>query len=302
MIVQMYEIQTPDEAEACIAHGVDHIGSVILSETDWQIREIREVISLSRGTSARNSLIPLFKDRNVLFKAMDYYQPDYVHFCESLVDSSGRMTNLGPFIELQIEFKKRFPEIRILRSIPVPDSEHPLPIPTLDIAAAMEPYSDLFLADNWLPEEPVKGFIGITGRTVARENAKKLVLETRIPVLLAGGLSPENVYDALIEVMPAGADSCTHTNMNDQEGKPIRFKKDLKRVEAFVKELRRAEMAIRRHREGLLNELANLKEELAQRKAAIPPHSIRPHQILRIEELEDEIDLKEKEIKGIREL
>jgi phosphoribosylanthranilate isomerase len=255
MIVQVYEIQTPDEAGACIALGVDHIGSVILSETDWQVREIREVIRLSRGTTARSSLIPLLRDRNVLFNAVDYYQPDYVHFCESLVDSSGRMADLDPFIEAQAEFRKRFPEIRILRSIPVPDTEHPAPIPTLEVAAAMEPYSDLFLADTWLPEAPVKGFIGITGRTVAREKAKKLVLETRIPVLLAGGLSPENVYDAAVEVMPAGADTCTRTNMHDQEGKTIRFKKDLKRVEAFVKEVRRAEMAIRRHLEHLGNEL-----------------------------------------------
>jgi len=30
MIVQIYEIQTPSEAEAMIHLGVDHIGSVIL--------------------------------------------------------------------------------------------------------------------------------------------------------------------------------------------------------------------------------------------------------------------------------
>ena len=32
MIIQIYEIQTPSEAERCIELGVDHIGSVILSE------------------------------------------------------------------------------------------------------------------------------------------------------------------------------------------------------------------------------------------------------------------------------
>jgi phosphoribosylanthranilate isomerase len=301
MIVQIYEIQTPDEAEACIALDVDHIGSVILSEKDWQVREIREVILLSRGTTARNSLIPLLRDRNVLFKVMDYYQPDYVHFCESLVDSSGRITNLDPFIELQVEFRKRFPEIPILRSIPVPDGKHPLPIPTLEVAAAMEPYSDLFLADTWLPQEPVKGFIGITGHTVDLKKAKDLVFASKLPVLLAGGLSPENVYDAVIAAMPAGADSCTHTNMGDPEGNRIRFKKDLRRVKAFVEEVRRAEASIKQHREHLRKELALLKEELREREAAIPPHSIRPHQILRIEELEDEIALKEKEIQEIKE-
>jgi phosphoribosylanthranilate isomerase len=303
MIVQIYEIQTPEEAEACIALGVDHIGSVILSETDWQVPRIREVIRLSQGTTVKNSLIALFRDRDVLFDAMDYYQPHCVHFCENLVDPSGRIASLDSFIDLQTAFSQRFPEIRILRSIPLPpEGEHRLPFPTLEVAAAMEPYSDLFLLDTWLPEDPVKGFIGITGRTGDREKARALVLKTKIPVLLAGGLSPENVYSALIQVMPAGADSCTHTNMSDQKGNKIRFKKDLKRVEAFVNEVRRAESAIKGRREDLRNEVVKLKEELRERQAAIPPHSVRPHQILRIEELEDEIALKEKEIEGIREV
>jgi phosphoribosylanthranilate isomerase len=301
MIIQIYEIQTPEEAEACIALGVDHIGSVILSDSDWHVPKIREVIHLSRGTTVKNSLIPLLRDRNVLFRAMDYYEPHCVHFCESLMDPSGRILSLDFFIDLQVEFRQRFPEIRILRSIPLPpESEHPRPIPSLQVAAALEPHSDLFLLDTWLPEEPVKGFIGITGRTGAWDKARELVLETKIPVLLAGGLSPENVYDALTKVMPSGADSCTHTNMSDRKGNKVRFRKDLKRVEAFVNEVRRGERTIKRRREDLMCELAKLKEELRERQAAIPPHSIRPQQILRVEELEDEIALMEKEIEGIR--
>jgi phosphoribosylanthranilate isomerase len=301
MIIQIYEIQTPEEAEACIALGVDHIGSVILSDSDWHVPKIREVIHLSRGTTVKNSLIPLLRDRNVLFRAMDYYEPHCVHFCESLMDPSGRILSLDFFIDLQVEFRQRFPEIRILRSIPLPpESEHPRPIPSLQVAGALEPHSDLFLLDTWLPEEPVKGFIGITGRTGAWDKARELVLETKIPVLLAGGLSPENVYDALTKVMPSGADSCTHTNMSDRKGNKVRFRKDLKRVEAFVNEVRRGERTIKRRREDLMCELAKLKEELRERQAAIPPHSIRPQQILRVEELEDEIALMEKEIEGIR--
>jgi phosphoribosylanthranilate isomerase len=59
---------------------------------------------------------------------------------------------------------------------------------------------------------------------------------------LAGGLSPENVYDALIEVRPAGADSCTKTNKEDKKGNPIRFKKDFDKIKRFVEEVRRCEV------------------------------------------------------------
>jgi len=42
-------------------------------------------------------------------------------------------------------------------------------------------------------------------------------------------------------------------------------------------------------RKKLETELAKLKEELAERNASIPLHSIRPHQLIQIEELEDKI-------------
>jgi phosphoribosylanthranilate isomerase len=36
MIVQIYEIQDPWQAERCIELGVDHIGSVLLSQNQWR--------------------------------------------------------------------------------------------------------------------------------------------------------------------------------------------------------------------------------------------------------------------------
>ena len=42
-------------------------------------------------------------------------------------------------------------------------------------------------------------------------------------------------------------------------------------------------------REQLLKEIQELKEKLRDREAALPPHSMRPHQIQEIEELEEKI-------------
>jgi phosphoribosylanthranilate isomerase len=95
--------------------------------------------------------------------------------------------------------------------------------------------------DTSLGTEPVEGFIGITGRTGDWTVARQLVEASAVPVILAGGLSPENVYEAVMAVTPFGVDSCTRTNALDSSGRPVRFKKDLKRVKAFVQEVRRAE-------------------------------------------------------------
>ena len=238
MIVQIYEIQTPQEAEKCIGLGVDHIGSVLIAEDSWRVPSVREIIRLSDGTDTKNSLIPLFQDTDNLYRAIDYYRPHYIHFCDALTDHDGGEISMDGFIRMQSNLKEKFPEIEIMRSIPIPQKGMSPDFPTLKTARALEPLSDIFLTDTWLGQEPVKGYIGITGKTADWEIARQLVLQSKIPVILAGGLSPENVSEAIMEVLPAGADSCTHTNIVNGEGEPIRFKKDFHKVEKFIIEVR----------------------------------------------------------------
>jgi phosphoribosylanthranilate isomerase len=293
MIVQIYEIQTPEEAEGCIEAGVDHIGSVILDKREWKQPIVRDAMKVSDGTGVKNSIIPLFDYMDTIFRCIDYYQPDFVHFCDTLTDEEGDEIDLEKFINIHRETKNRFPEVKLIRSIPIPVEGSAKNFPTLSIARKLEGVSDLFLTDTWLGREPVKGFIGITGKQCDRKLARDLVLASRIPVVLAGGLSPENVYDTLAEVGPAGADSCTLTNKRDEEGKPIRFKKDFFRVRRFMEETRRAEELLGNEKERLKKEIAVLKERLRDREAALPAHSIRPSQLQAIEELEEEIAKKE---------
>lgn len=241
MIVQIYEIQTPDEAEKCIELGVDHIGSVLTGLEQWKQTVIRETIHLCRGAEAKSSLIPLFQGLDALSRVLEYYQPDYIHFCETLTTDSGAVIELEPYIRLQKKLKERFPNIKIIRSIPIPLKGIKKDFSTLAIAKEFEKDSDIFLTDTWLGGEPVNGFIGITGKRCDPKIAKDLVKQSRIPVILAGGLSPENVYNALMEIQPAGADSCTQTNKIDEKGRPLRFRKDFDRVRRFVEEVRKAE-------------------------------------------------------------
>jgi phosphoribosylanthranilate isomerase len=241
MIVQIYEIQTPEEAERCLRLGVDHIGSVLLSAEEWRQPAIRDVIGLTRGKSAKSSLIPLFPEEDLLFRCMDYYRPDFVHFCESLTDEQGHVRDLGPVRERQIRLKERYPEIGIIRTLPIPGPGRADDFPSLEIAAALEESSDFFLTDTWMGREPVEGYLGITGRPGDLGITRNVVNKSRIPVILAGGMSPANVYESVCYVQPAGADSCTLTNAADPAGQPLRFKKDFDKVAAFVAEVRRAE-------------------------------------------------------------
>jgi len=241
MIVQVYEIQTPQEAESCIELGVDHVGSVLPSREEWRSTELREVTRLSENAGTRSSLIPLFHDPDTVYRALDYYRPHHVHLCDNLPDHKDLEEALDRFIHSQSNLKDRFPEISIIRSIPVAQEGVSSHSSVLRTAQALEPFSDIFLTDTWLGEVVETGFIGITGKVSDWEMTRELVLQSKIPIILAGGLSPENVYGAVMKVHPAGVDSCTLTNRADPEGKPIRFKKDFVKVAKFVREVRRAE-------------------------------------------------------------
>lgn len=53
--------------------------------------------------------------------------------------------------------------------------------------------------------------------------------------------------------------------------------------------------------EELEKEIKELEERLKDREAALPAHSVRPHQLLLIEELETAIEEKKKELEKLRE-
>jgi hypothetical protein len=52
-------------------------------------------------------------------------------------------------------------------------------------------------------------------------------------------------------------------------------------------------------RQELLGAIQELQEKLRDREAALPAHSVRPHQIMEIEELEEKIAALEDELEKI---
>jgi len=256
IISQIYEIQTPSEADMMVAIGVDHVGTVIVSGQEWKQPAIKKTLDAVARTPAKSSLILLYNAPELVFASLDYYRPDIVHFCEILLQPAAGEPSAGmapaeacdALIRLQTDVRRLFPQTRIMRTIPIPDTPQGPKVPFLTLAAMFAPVSDYFLTDTLIVSpnghgpQPVAGFVGITGRTCDWESAARLVAASPIPVILAGGLSPENVYQGIKAVHPAGVDSCTLTNATDAFGKSVRFKKDMVRVSRFLAEARRASL------------------------------------------------------------
>jgi phosphoribosylanthranilate isomerase len=252
IIVQIYEVQKPSEAEALIELGVDHIGSVVVSQNHWKIPQLKATLETIRSSAAKSSLIPLYNRPDAVLRTLDYYRPHIVHFCEALVDSENLWALCDQLIQLQRSVRKHFPDIKIMRSIPIGQKQTVDRIPTIELAKRFESTSDFFLTDTLLmnfcgadiDNQPVQGFVGITGTVCDWAAARELVQTSHIPVILAGGISPQNVKQGIRRVRPAGVDSCTRTNAHDNTGKPIRFRKDLGKVKQLVERVRAAEKSL----------------------------------------------------------
>jgi len=257
-LVQIYEVQKPAEAEALISLGVDHIGSVLLSRNSWKVETIRETVQTIQQAGGKSGLIPLFGDALTVFQALDYYRPDFVHFCEAIPIFTGNQAKptreFDTFIALQVDLKKRFSQIQIMRSISVPKPGAARATEVLDnilsFANLLASFCDYFLIDTIIGnhgaehDQPVAGYVGITGEVCDWNMAGEIIKQSPIPVILAGGISDDNVFDAITKLRPAGVDSCTKTNAVDKEGRPVRFQKDLKKVKRMVEEARRADAAL----------------------------------------------------------
>lgn len=252
MIIQVYEVQTQAEARQLIAMGVDHIGSVLLCADNWKSPELKETIRTVAELGARSSLIPLFTDPNVIRRVLEYYRPDIVHFCEMLPDRIHHPAEFERIFLCQQRIKEAFPETAVMRTLPIPQAPLSGGVSVLDLARLFEPVSDYFLTDTLMGSkdlpapgqvygpQPVSGFIGITGAVCDWDLAGDLVAASGIPVILAGGITPDNVAEGIRRVHPAGVDSCTGTNACDGRGRPIRFQKDMNKVKRLVSAARQA--------------------------------------------------------------
>ncbi len=253
-LIQIYEVQKPKEAEALTQLGVDHVGSVLVSEDRWKQPSIRRTVQMVQACKAKSGIIPISKNPVKIFSALDYYRPDFVHLCDTLSpypgDSETVVREFDALLTLQIDIRDRFPQIDIMRSLSVPQPDMPdadqVQKHILHFVELFAPVSDFFLIDTLLngTHQPVAGYVGITGETCDWDIAQAVIAASPIPVILAGGISDSNVFEAITRLKPAGVDSCTKTNALDRNGNPIRFKKDMKKVRKLVEEVRRADALI----------------------------------------------------------
>ena len=212
MLVQIYEVQTPEEAVALVRVGVDHIGVLVGDGTFPRELSIAQTNAIFAAVPAgkKRVALSLSKDVEEVARVARDTRPDIIQVQADIADFSVAMTRA---------LKTRFPQIPIIRAIPVIDEA------SIEVAASYRGAADFLLLDSYDLETQQ---FGALGRTHDWSISRRIVDEVGIPVILAGGLGPENVASAIAAVRPAGVDSKTKTDRLDGGGK------DLAKVRAFV--------------------------------------------------------------------
>ena len=215
MKVQIYTMQSVDEALEVASLGVDHLGITPSSiglpgEIDYDTaREIVEAVGKSAMCVALTVESSLDEIENMVLAV----RPDILHLC-------GLENSFPP--DAVLKLRDRLPNMSIMQAISVagPDA--------VEIAMSYQEVADYLILDTQAPD--IAG-IGASGVTHDWNISRSIVHELKIPVILAGGLSPENVTEAIEFVNPWAVDSLTHTNQYLPDGG---FKKDLNKIHQFV--------------------------------------------------------------------
>ena len=213
MLVQIFEVQSAQEAVALSRLGVDHIG-VLVGDGAFprelpadQARAIFAAVP-PRSKCVALSLSPEFAE---VLRVGEEARPDIIQIQATPEDF--------PLAALR-ELKVLLPEIAIMRAVPIIDES------SIEIARSYLGVADFLLLDSY---DAASRQFGALGRPHDWRLSRRVVEEVRIPTILAGGLGPDNVAEAIAVVHPAGIDSKTRTDRADGRAK------DFDKVREFVR-------------------------------------------------------------------
>ncbi|MEM7346026.1 MAG: phosphoribosylanthranilate isomerase [Chloroflexota bacterium] len=217
MKVQIYSHKTPEDAAMSVAMGVNFIGAST-GEKGRLADEISHAACRTMLASLPDEVmgvaLTIAWELDEIIETVRATEPNIIHL-------SGDIDDLP--VAKVAELKQAIPLTKIMQAIPVSGPR------AIELALAYQPVSDYLILDTDLVD--FQG-VGATGATHDWSISAEIVRRVNIPVILAGGLDPENVAESIRAVNPWCVDSFSHTNI------PGTKRKDPERVKAFVEAAR----------------------------------------------------------------
>ena len=190
-------IATPDEARVAIDHGVDAIGLGGAMPSGPGAIPPERIAAIARGvpTSVETFLLTRETSGARVVEQLEATGCNTVQLCDEMAEET----------DAYAAIRAAHPSVRIVQVIHVEDEL------SLDEAFRVGPHVDALLLDSGRPRAATKE-LGGTGRPHDWTLARRIVgaeAFAHVPVWLAGGLTPDNVAEAIRTARPHGVDVCT---------------------------------------------------------------------------------------------
>jgi len=208
-IIQVAGIIDTEEAKMLMGMGVEYLGFPLRLPVNREDLTEEEAIDVIRQIKQPH--------KPVLITYLDKAK-DIIDFCDKL---NVRIVQLHGKIEKdQLRLiKDSRPDIEIFKSLVVHGDNLNELKKTVN---SLSDWVDIFITDSFNPQT---GASGATGMTHDWTISRTLIELSPKPVILAGGLNPQNVREAILMTKPAGVD--VHTGIEGADGRkdPILTKK-----------------------------------------------------------------------------
>lgn len=219
-------IRSPEEIELAALYGADAVGFIteVPVESPRKLDSDTAAYLVSKVPRSLSSVLVIMPENSVkAVELIEKINPDIVQIHSRL-----------PLLELEIIKEKTC--IPIIKTLSVPvqgEASGETGRNTTSVSSLLEEVSllgeadiiDSILLDTARSEKP-----GGTGCVHDWTLSRRISEETRLPLILAGGLKPENVGEAIRTVSPYAVDTAS--------GVETCGKKDAVKIKSFIEEVR----------------------------------------------------------------
>ena len=207
----------------CLEAGVDNIGVALDTgfscPREVDLKTLKEIYAFI-GDKAKKVLIIVSKDEEPVLKYVRELRPDIIHICGNEYEATP---------ELKEHLLSIDPKIELMQAVGVPSDR------MMEKALYFASFCDYLILDSINPKMTSIGVAGVTHDWgIDREIVEKVA---PCRVIMAGGLGPDNVYEAIKAVHPYGVDSFTKTSDVLPDGDT---KKNADKIMRFVNNAKKA--------------------------------------------------------------
>lgn len=220
--VKICGIRSPEDIELAALYGADAVGFI----TEVPVESPRKLDSdtaaslIAKVPKCLDSVMVIMPETSAAaLELIEKVKPNIVQIHSGL-----------PLSELEVLREKT--DIPIIKALSVPAGRGASKLHNI-VARLLEEVRELEesgTADSVLLDSGIAGKTGGTGCVHDWDLSRRIAEETELPLILAGGLKPENVQEAIRAVSPYAVDTAS--------GVETRGKKDAVKVRKFIEEVR----------------------------------------------------------------